>query len=103
MRSATRVAGGAVAISRNSLDKRGGSPSRGRLARRVCRRFEDEHFCSSRGDEGSLMSRAVALDVECFTAERMIGRRVVTHLAAIESTTNIRVAFRSSAPGLAGF
>ena len=33
------------------------------------------HLCSSLGDEGSLMSRAVASDVERFSAQRMIRRR----------------------------
>jgi len=44
------------------------------------------------------MSRAVVSDDECFTAQRMVGLRVVTHLSTIASATNIRVAFRSSAP-----
>ena len=44
------------------------------------------------------MSRVVLSDIERFTAKRMIRIRDRTHLSAIESATNIRVAFRSSAP-----
>jgi hypothetical protein len=39
------------------------------------------------------MSGILLSDIETFTATRMIRIRVRTHLSAIESTTNIRVAF----------
>jgi len=43
------------------------------------------------------MSRVAVPDIARFTAESMIRIRIGTDLSGIEITTNIRVAFRSSA------
>ena len=40
------------------------------------------------------MSAVVLSDIERFTAKRIILIRVKTHLSAMKSTTNIRVAFQ---------